>query len=330
MKTALITGVSGQDGSFLSEFLLNKGYFVIGLKRRTSLINTCRIDHLLNNLNFKLEYFDLNDSGRMYELLNLYKPDEIYNLAAQSHVRVSFDLSENTADGIVLGTLRLLNAYKTIIPESKYYQASSSEIYGINSKIPLNEESITIPSSISKLAAHHMVDVYRRSYGLFACSGILFNHESERRGETFVTRKITLAAARIKYGLQDKLYLGNLEAKRDWGHAKDYVEAMYLMLQQQTPEDYVICSGETHSIREFLDLTFEYAGLGDPMKYVEIDPKYFRPQEVPLLLGDYSKAKKNLGWIPKIKFEKLVKMMYDSDELLIKQEITKGSQKWKI
>ena len=175
-----------------------------------------------------------------------------------------------------------------------------------------------------------MVDVYRRSYGLFACSGILFNHESERRGETFVTRKITLAAARIKYGLQDKLYLGNLEAKRDWGHAKDYVEAMYLMLQQQTPEDYVICSGETHSIREFLDLTFEYAGLGDPMKYVEIDPKYFRPQEVPLLLGDYSKAKKNLGWIPKIKFEKLVKMMYDSDELLIKQEITKGSQKWKI
>ena len=320
MKIAMITGVTGQDGSYLAELLLEKGYNVIGLKRRTSLINTGRINHLYNHKRFKLEYFDLNDSSCMWRLLNKYKPWEIYNLAAQSHVRVSFDISESTVDGVAMGTLRLLNAARDIVPEARIYQASSSEMYGDNpfahEPNKLHEYSLFMPASpyaCAKLFSHNLVRNYRESYDLHASSGILFNHESPRRGETFVTRKITMAAAKIKLGLQEKLFLGNLEAKRDWGYAGDYVKAMWLMLQQDKPDDYVIATGETYTVQQFLECVFDTAGLGDPKKYVEIDPRLFRPQEVPYLCGDATKAKNNLGWEPEVDFEGLAKMMYEYD-----------------
>ena len=323
MKTAIITGITGQDGSYLAELLLLKGYTVIGLKRRTSLINTDRVDHIYNHQNFKLEYFDLNDVGSMWNLIKKYNPDEFYNLAAQSHVRVSFDISENTVDGIAMGTLRIMNALRALVPNCKFYQASSSEMYGDNPEYPQNESTAFRPASpyaCAKLFAHNLVNNYRESYGMHASSGILFNHESPRRGETFVTRKITMAAARIKLGLQDKLFLGNLDAKRDWGFAGDYVEAMWLMLQQPNPDDYVIATGETHTVRQFLEKTFEHAEL-EIEKHVEIDPRLFRPHEVPLLMGDPSKARKLLKWKPKTKFSELVKIMYENDFKTIKEKI---------
>ena len=318
MKTAIITGVTGQDGSYLSELLLSKGYRVVGLKRRTSLINTDRVDLFYDNPNFVLEYWDLNDVGSLYRLINQYEPDEIYNLAAQSHVRVSFDIPEHTVDGVALGTLRILEAIRNINRDIKFYQASSSEMYGDAPcpKTGYTEKSKMTPASpyaCAKLFSHNLVRNYRESYGLHASSGILFNHESPRRGETFVTRKITQAAARIKLGLQDKLYLGNLNAKRDWGFAGDYVEAMWLMLQADNADDYVIATGRTSTVREFLHHVFEYAGLGDYDKYVEINPKYLRPHEVPYLLGNSTKAKKQLGWQPRVSFESLAQTMYESD-----------------
>ena len=315
MKTALITGITGQDGSYLSELLLSKGYRVVGVKRRTSLINSDRVDHLFDNLNFKLVYGNLHDSISMVRILQENMPDEVYNLAAQSHVRVSFEVPEETVDSIALGTLRLLEACRLITPNVKFYQASSSEMYGDNPSIPQNEETRMTPASpysCAKLFSHNLVRNYRKSYNMHTSSGILFNHESPRRGETFVTRKITMAAAKIKLGLQDKLYLGNLDAKRDWGFAGDYVEAMWLMLQQEVPDDYVIATGETHTVKEFLNFIFNYAGL-DVEKYVEFDKRLLRPHEVPVLLGDPSKAKNILNWEPKVKFEELAKMMYDYD-----------------
>jgi len=323
-KTALITGVTGQDGSYLSELLLSKGYRVVGLKRRTSTIRTERIDHIYGNPNFILEYFDLNDSSCMWSLMLKYKPDEIYHLAAQSHVRVSFDVPINTVDGIAMGTLKLLEAMRQIVPKARYYQASSSEMFGDNPNIPFTEESRLQPASpyaCAKVFAHNLCRNYRESYGLHVSSGILFNHESPRRGETFVTRKITLAAARIKLGLQKRLSLGNIYSKRDWGFAGDYVKVMWLMLQQDTPDDYVIATNETHTVEEFLHHVFHHAGLGDPAFYVDIDPKLYRPHEVPLLLGDYSKAKEKLGWGPSITFKGLAEMMYDHDyDLVLKTE----------
>ena len=317
MKTALITGITGQDGSYLAELLLDKGYRVVGLKRRTSTICTERIDHIYFNDNMILEYFDLNDTGRMYELLIQYEPDEIYNLAAQSHVRVSFEIPEHTVDAVAMGTLRLLNAVKMVgKPDAKIYQASSSEMFGDNPNFPFNEESKLMPASpyaCAKVFSHNIIRNYRESYGMHCSSGILFNHESPRRGETFVTRKITMAAANIMYGLQDKLYLGNLDASRDWGFAGDYVEAMWLMLQQDVPDDYVISTGETHTVREFLEIVFDLAGLDDPMQYVEIDPRFYRPQEVPYLLGDSSKAQRVLNWKPKTDLVKLAEIMLQHD-----------------
>ena len=321
MKTAIITGITGQDGSYLAELLLSKGYKVIGAKRRSSLICTDRIDHIFSNQNFHMEYFDLNDAGCIYRLLAKYRPQEFYNLAAQSHVRVSFDIPENTVDGIAMGTLRILEAIRNVLPNCKFYQASSSEMFGDNPNHPYDEDSKLMPASpyaCAKVFAHNLVRNYRESYDLFACSGILFNHESPRRGETFVTRKITLAAAMIKEGLQEKLYLGNLDAHRDWGFAGDYVEAMWLMLQQEKPEDFVISTGETHSVKEFLELVFEAAGL-DIDQHVEIDERLFRPHEVPYLLGDCTKAKQKLGWTPKITFKELAKLMFEEDLKLIKE-----------
>jgi GDPmannose 4,6-dehydratase len=315
LKTALVTGVTGQDGSYLSEFLLNKGYKVVGLKRRTSTICTERIDHIFGHENFELRYFDLNDTGCMWKLLNEYKPDEIYNLAAQSHVRVSFEVPESTTDTIVMGTLRLLEAARHIVPNVRFYQASSSEMFGDNPEHPQSEETSLMPASpyaCAKVYAHHLIRNYRIGYNMHASSGILFNHESPRRGETFVTRKITRAAARIKLGLQDKLYLGNLDAKRDWGFAGDYVEAMWLMMQQDTPDDYVIATGKTHTVREFLEEVFNIAELSID-EYVEIDERLYRPHEVPLLLGDSTKAREKLNWKTKIDFKSLAKMMYEED-----------------
>ncbi len=319
MKTALITGITGQDGSYLAEMLLKKGYKVIGVKRRTSLISTDRIDNIFNDpdliMNFDLVYGNMNDSGCLHRLLIEHKPDEIYNLAAQSHVRVSFETPEETTEFVAMGTLRLLEAYKNICPEAKFYQASSSEMFGDNPENPQSETTRLMPASpyaCAKVYAHNLCRNYRESYGLHISSGILFNHESPRRGETFVTRKITRAAARIKMGLQDDLLLGNLDAKRDWGFAGDYVEAMWLMTQQETPDDYVVATGETHTVKEFLQVVFDYAGL-DVDKYVKIDERLFRPHEVPLLLGDATKAKEKLGWEPKVNFEGLAKMMYDED-----------------
>ena len=319
LKTAMITGVTGQDGSYLAEFLLDKGYKVIGLKRRTSTICTERLDHIFNHPNFSMEYFELNDSGCMWRLLSEYKPDEIYNLAAQSHVRVSFEVPESTTDTIAMGTLRLLEAMRHVIPNARFYQASSSEMFGDNPVSPQDESTALQPASpyaCAKVYAHHLVRNYRESYGLHASCGILFNHESPRRGETFVTRKITMAAARIKLGLQDKLYLGNLDAMRDWGFAGDYVKMMWLMLQQPEPDDYVVATGETHTVREFLGVVFEHAGL-DIGEHVEQDERLFRPHEVPLLLGDAKKAQEKLDWKPEVKFKELAIMMYEADYLKI-------------
>ena len=322
MKTALITGVTGQDGSYLAEFLLSKGYKVIGIKRRTSIISTDRIDNLFNNPNFICHYGSMHDSTWMHRLFLKYQPDEIYNLAAQSHVRVSFDVPVETVDSIAMGTLKLMEAWRICSPKARFYQASSSEMYGDNPSHPQCEETKFMPASpyaCAKLFCHNMIRHYREAYNLFACSGILFNHESPRRGETFVTRKITRAAASIKLGLQKKLYLGNLDAKRDWGFAGDYVKAMWLMLQNNSPDDYVIATGETHTVKEFLEVVFKYAEL-DIEKYVEIDPRLFRPHEVPLLLGDPKKAAEKLKWKPAVKFEQLAKMMFDADlKLLITQ-----------
>ena len=318
-KRALITGITGQDGSYLADLLFSKGYHVIGVKRRTSILATDRIDHLFDDVDkvvdFSLVYGNMNDSGNIHRLLMQYKPDEVYNLAAQSHVRVSFDTPEETAEAVGMGTLRILEAIRNVNPEIKLYQASSSEMYGDNPNAPFNEKSRLMPASpyaCSKVFAHNLVRNYRESYGLHASCGILFNHESPRRGETFVTRKITMAAAKIKMGLQDKIHLGNLHAKRDWGFAGDYVEAMWLMLQQESPDDYVIATGETHTVEEFLHEVFDYAGLS-VKKYLETDKRLFRPHEVPLLLGDASKAKKKLNWQPKVKFKELAQMMYDED-----------------
>jgi len=314
-KKALVTGITGQDGSYLARLLLSKGYEVYGLKRRSSLLNTDRVDDIFDNPKLKLIYYDLNDASAIWNLLIKIQPDEIYNLAAQSHVRVSFDIPEHTVDGIAMGTLRMLNAMKTVCPQAKFYQASSSEMFGDNPNIPFNEESKFMPASpyaCAKVFSHNLIRNYRKSYNLHASSGILFNHESPFRGETFVTRKITLAAAKIKLGLQDKLYLGNLDAKRDWGFAGDFVEAMWKILQQDNPDDYVIATGESHTVREFLECVFSYAGL-DSKKFVEIDKRLFRPHEVPLLLGDASKAKKVLKWEPKVKFEKLCELMFKAD-----------------
>jgi len=315
MKIAMITGITGQDGSYLAEFLLEKGYRVIGLKRRTSLLCTERINHIYNHPRFNMEYYSLHDSGVFYRLLNKYQPGEVYNLAAQSHVRVSFDVPEETVETIAMGTLRMLEAIRNVDPSIRFYQASSSEMFGDNPNTPFNEESRFEPASpyaCAKVFAHNLVRNYRISYGLHASSGILFNHESPRRGETFVTRKITLAAAKIKLGMQDKLFLGNLEAKRDWGYAGDYVRAMWGMLQQKEPDDYVIATGRSYSVRDFLHCVFDYAGL-EVGKYVEISERLFRPHEVPYLLGDASKAKKQLGWQPEVSFDSLAKLMYRGD-----------------
>ncbi len=323
MKTALITGVTGQDGSYLAELLLSKNYKVIGLKRRTSLLCTDRINKFYSNPNFTLEYFELDDPSCMYRLLNKYKPDEVYNLAAQSHVRVSFDIPQSTINTIVMGTLNLLEAVRTVCPNAKFYQASSSEMFGDNPNWPYNEESKLTPASPyanAKVFSHNLMRNYRMSYNMFACSGILFNHESPRRGETFVTRKITMAAAKIKLGLQDKLYLGNLDAVRDWGFAGDYVEAMWLMLQQEKADDYVIATGKAYSVREFLNLVFEHAGLSTP-KHLEIDNRLFRPHEVPYLLGDCTKAKTVLNWTPKTDLKSLAIMMYEEDLKNLKESI---------
>jgi GDPmannose 4,6-dehydratase len=320
MKTALITGVNGQDGSYLSELLLEKGYRVIGLKRRTSTINTGRIDHLMGNPNFSIKYYDLHDAYFINHIMKEEKIDEVYNLAAQSHVAVSFEIPDYTSDGICRGTLNILNAIRNISPTTRMYQASSSEMYGDSSdydrNLGFNENSRMMPVSpyaVAKLYAHQMVNVYRKAYGLHLSSGILFNHESPRRGETFVTRKITMAAAKIKKGLQKDLYLGNLDAKRDWGHAKDYVNAMWLMLQQEKPDDYVIATGETYSVEDFLTEIFTYSGLGNWRNYVKIDPRLKRPNEVPYLLGDSTKAQTVLGWKPEYNMQTLARRMFDSD-----------------
>ena len=332
MRTAMITGVTGQDGSYLAEFLLKKGYRVIALKRRTSSICASRLESVYDNPNFHVEYFDLNDASCIWRLLAEYEPDEIYNLAAQSHVRASFDVPENTVDGIAMGTLRMLNAMRTIIPHARFYQASSSEMFGDTwDDLPFNEDTKMMPASpysCAKLFAHNLCRNYREAYDLHCSSGILFNHESPRRGETFVTRKITRAAARIKMGLQDHIELGNLDAKRDWGFAGDYIEAMWLMLQQEDPDDYVIATGETHSVKEFLEVVFEHAEIEDPMKYVRFNKKYLRPHEVPILIGDASKARRVLHWEPKVDFRQLAKMMYDHDfaELLDRVELNEAAK----
>lgn len=320
MKKALITGITGQDGSYLAELLLGKGYEVHGIVRRASTFNTSRIDHLyqdphINGVRMFLHYGDISDSTNLIRLLYRLQPDEVYHLAAQSHVRVSFDIPEYTGDVTGLGTLRILEALRETGVKSRFYQASSSEMFGKVQETPQRETTPFYPVSpygVSKVFAYWATVNFRESYNLFATNGILFNHESPRRGETFVTRKITRAVARIRAGLQDKLYLGNLDAMRDWGYAKEYVEAMWLMLQQERPDDYVIATGETHSVREFLEVAFAHVGL-DYQKYVEIDSKYFRPTEVDLLVGDASKAKRQLGWAPKVKFEELVKIMVDAD-----------------
>tara|TARA_B100000795_G_C22775572_1_gene429851 strand:- start:342 stop:1391 length:1050 start_codon:yes stop_codon:yes gene_type:complete len=342
MKKALITGITGQDGSYLAEFLLDKGYEVHGVKRRASLINTDRIDHLYQdpheqNRKFILHHGDLTDATSLIRIIQEVQPDEIYNLAAQSHVAVSFEEPEYTANSDALGALRILEAIRILKLEkkTKYYQASTSELYGATLKTPQNEKTPFYPRSpygVAKLYAYWITVNYREAYGIYACNGILFNHESPVRGETFVTRKITRALTRIKIGLQKSLYLGNLNALRDWGHAKDFVEAQWLMLQQQKPEDFVIATGKQYSVRDFinlaskfLDMTIEWKGkdLEEVGSYngkeiIKIDPKYFRPTEVETLLGDASKANEKLNWFPKISFEQLVKEMIDKDLKLAK------------
>jgi len=318
-KVALITGITGQDGSYLAELLLRKKYEVHGIIRRSSTFNTSRIDHIYQdphkkNAKLFLHYGDITDASTVNNLLTKIKPDEIYNLAAQSHVRVSFDIPSYTVGTVTIGALNILEAIKNLNLKTKFYQASSSEMFGSapppqNEKTPFEPRS---PYAIAKLAAHQLTINYREAWGIFAVSGILFNHESPRRGETFVTRKITMGVSNILAKKQDKLYLGNLDAKRDWGFAQEYVAAMWLMLQQKKPEDFVIATGECHSVREFVELAFSLVGL-NWKRYVRIDPRYFRPTEVDVLLGDSSKAAKNLGWKPKVKFQDLVKIMLNSD-----------------
>lgn len=319
MKRAFITGITGQDGSYLAEFLLAKGYEVHGLKRRSSSFNTNRLDDIYadwheQNSRLFLHFSDMADSSSLWNVLYSVQPDEVYNLAAQSHVRVSFDIPEYTCDVTANGALRLLEGIRRIGLKCRYYQASSSEMFG-SAPPPQNESTPFHPRSpygCAKLFAHTITANYRESYGMFACSGILFNHESPRRGETFVTRKIATAAARIKAGLQDKLFLGNLEARRDWGYAPEYVEAMWVMLQQSEPEDYVIGTGENHTVKEFLEVAFARVGL-DWQEYVSIDPRYYRPAEVENLLADCDKAKRNLGWQHRTGFRRLVETMVDAE-----------------
>ena len=327
MKKALITGITGQDGSYLAELLLEKGYEVYGVVRRSSSFNTGRIDHVFQDpheqgVRLKLVFGDLNDSSSLNHILRTVQPDEIYNLGAQSHVRVSFDIPEYTGEITGLGAVRLLEAVRETGIPSKIYQASSSEMYGLVQHVPQHEGTPFYPRSpygCAKVYAFHITKNYRESYDMFACNGILFNHESPRRGETFVTRKITRAVARIRAGYQQKLYLGNLDAKRDWGYAPEYVEAMWLMMQQERADDYVIATGETHTVREFVEEAFGHVGL-DWTRHVEIDPKYYRPAEVDLLIGDASKAKRELGWEPKVTFRELVRIMVEADvEMLDRQ-----------
>jgi GDPmannose 4,6-dehydratase len=343
MKRALITGITGQDGSYLAEMLLNKGYEVHGIKRRSSLINTQRIDHLYQdsfekNKKFILYHGDLTDTSSLVRIIQNVRPDEIYNLAAQSHVAVSFEEPEYTADSDALGALRILEAIRILKLEkkTKYYQASTSELFGAAKETPQNEKTPFYPRSpyaVAKLYAYWITINYREAYGIYACNGILFNHESPVRGETFVTRKITMALARIKLRLQNTLYIGNLNAKRDWGHAKDYVEAQWLMLQQDKPDDYIIATGKQYSVKEFineasknLDMKIKWSGKGkeevgsyNGKNIIKVHPKYFRPTEVDSLLGDPSKAKKKLNWSPKISFQQLVKEMIDKDLKLAKK-----------
>ncbi len=327
-KKALITGITGQDGSYLAELLLTKGYEVHGIIRRASTFNTGRLDTIYSDPHLRktplvLHYGDLSDASALARLIGKIQPDEVYNLAAQSHVRVSFDSPEYTTDITATGVVRLLEAIRETGIQPRFYQASSSEMYGMVREVPQTELTPFYPRSpyaCAKVYAYWITVNYREAYGLHASNGILFNHESPRRGETFVTRKITRAVAHIKAGLQQKLYLGNLEAKRDWGFAKEYVEAMWLMLQQPQPDDYVIATGETHSIREFLDAAFGHVGL-DWTKYVENDARYHRPSEVDLLIGDPSKAKQKLGWEPKTKFQDLVRLMVDADIALLQSHM---------
>ncbi len=345
-KVALVTGVTGQDGAYLAELLLSKGYIVHGIKRRSSLFNTDRIDHLYQDrheahVNFKLHYGDLTDSTNLIRIIQEVKPDEIYNLAAQSHVQVSFEMPEYTANSDAMGTLRILEAIRILGLEkkTKFYQASTSELYGKVQAVPQNEETPFYPRSpygVAKLYAFWITKNYRESYGMFACNGILFNHESPLRGETFVTRKITRAAAKIKLGLQDKVFLGNLDAERDWGHAKDYVEGMWLMLQQDEPDDFVLATGKKYSVKQFCELAFAEVGItltwqGEGVNekgidaatkktLIEIDKRYFRPAEVDLLVGDASKAEKKLGWKYKFELPDLVKDMVQSDLKLFEKD----------
>ena len=326
MAKALITGITGQDGSYLAEMLLQKGYQVWGIVRRSSSFHTGRIDHLYKDPHedsrLRLIYGDLPDGGSLATIVSEIQPDEVYNLGAQSHVRVSFDTPIYTVNTDALGTLRLLEAVRQMKRPARFYQASSSKMYGKVVEIPQTEKTPFYPRSpygCAKVYSFWQTLNYREAYGLFACNGVLFNHESPRRGETFVTRKITRAATRIKLGLQDKLYLGNLDAKRDWGFAGDYVEAMWLVLNHDEPDDYVIASGENHSVREFLDEVFGYLEL-DWHQYVETDPRYYRPTEVDVLLGDASKAKRKLGWEPKVGFKELAQMMTDADMMLAERE----------
>jgi GDPmannose 4,6-dehydratase len=326
MKRALITGITGQDGSYLAELLLEKGYEVHGLIRRSSSFNTGRIDHIFDKLH--LHYGDLSTSGDLLYLVGQIYPNEIYNLGAQSHVKVSFDTSEYTGDITGLGCTRMLEAIRHIDPSIKYYQASSSEMFG-SSPPPQNEFTPFSPRSpygVAKVYSYYMTKNYREAYGIFACNGILFNHTSPRRGETFVTRKITRAATRIKYGLQNKLYLGNLDAKRDWGFAGDYVEAMWLMLQHDKPDDYVIATGETHSVNKFLVEVFTNLGL-DYRDYVEIDENYYRPTEVDVLCGNATKARMLLKWEPKVTFHELIKDMIKNDKAIAEVEYIMSNRK---
>jgi len=329
MKRALITGITGQDGSYLAELLLAKGYEVHGVVRRASTFNTSRIDHLyqdphVNGVKLFLHYGDLADSVQMVKLLYSLQPDEIYNLGAQSHVRVSFDVPEYTGDVVGLGAQRILEAIREagLVKKCRYYQASSSEMFGKVQEVPQTEKTPFWPRSpygCAKMYAYWLTVNYRESYNLHASNGILFNHESPRRGETFVTRKITRAATRIKMGLQDCLYMGNIDAKRDWGYAKEYVEMMWMMLQQDKPDDYVVATNETHSVKEFIQETFSLLGL-DWEKYVKYDARYERPSEVDLLIGNPAKAKRQLGWEPKVRFKELVKIMTEADLELAKRE----------
>jgi GDPmannose 4,6-dehydratase len=345
-KTALITGITGQDGAYLADLLLKKGYIVHGVKRRSSLFNTDRVDHLYKDqhekdVNFFLHYGDLTDSTNLIRLVQETEPDEVYNLAAQSHVMVSFETPEYTANADAVGTLRLLEAIRILkmTEKTRFYQASTSELYGLVQEVPQSEKTPFYPRSpygVAKLYAYWITKNYREAYNMFACNGILFNHESPLRGETFVTRKITRAAAKISLGLQDKLYLGNLDAKRDWGHARDYVKGMWMMMQVDQPDDYVLATGETHSIRTFAELAFRHAGIELEWKgngvdekgidkasgktLIEVDPKYFRPTEVDLLVGDATKARTELGWKHECSFEDLVKEMMVADLELFRKE----------